>query len=119
MPAAGDADNHARQRQQPEKPASALPDARSHGGHSPKIALGKKRRAGIIELAGSIYCNRSRSPSQLTDSGMLVRTKTPNLREHMLDAAARMFGNKRFDETRMDDIAAEANVSKGTLYRYF
>jgi AcrR family transcriptional regulator len=48
-----------------------------------------------------------------------VRTKTPFLAERMLDAAARLFGTQRFHEARMDDIAAEAEVSKGTLYRYF
>ena len=37
----------------------------------------------------------------------------------MLDAAARLFGTKRFHEVRMDDVAAEAEVSKGTVYRYF
>jgi len=30
-----------------------------------------------------------------------------------------LFGIKRFHEVRMEDIAAEAGVSKGTLYRYF
>jgi AcrR family transcriptional regulator len=48
-----------------------------------------------------------------------VRTKTPFLADRMLDAAARLFGSRRFHEVRMDDIAAEAEVSKGTLYRYF
>jgi AcrR family transcriptional regulator len=37
----------------------------------------------------------------------------------MLDAAARLFGSQRFHEVRMEDIAAEAAVGKGTLYRYF
>lgn len=37
----------------------------------------------------------------------------------MLDAAARLFGNQRFHEVRMEDIAAEAAVGKGTIYRYF
>jgi AcrR family transcriptional regulator len=37
----------------------------------------------------------------------------------MLDAAARLFGRNRFHEVRMEDIAAEAEVGKGTLYRYF
>jgi AcrR family transcriptional regulator len=37
----------------------------------------------------------------------------------MLDAAARLFGTQRFHEVRMEDIAAEADVGKGTLYRYF
>src|SRR5205085_2428257 len=30
-----------------------------------------------------------------------------------------LFGTQRFHEVRMDDIAAEAGVGKGTLYRYF
>src|SRR5260221_14427097 len=37
----------------------------------------------------------------------------------MLDAAARLFGNQRYHEVRMDDVAAEAGVGKGTIYRYF
>ena len=37
----------------------------------------------------------------------------------MLAAAARLFGSQRFHEVRMEDIAAEAAVAKGTLYRYF
>jgi AcrR family transcriptional regulator len=37
----------------------------------------------------------------------------------MLDAAAKLFGAQRFHEVRMEDIASEAVVGKGTLYRYF
>src|SRR5437868_1833903 len=37
----------------------------------------------------------------------------------MLEAAGRLFGTRRFHEVRMEDVAAEADVSKGTLYRYF
>jgi AcrR family transcriptional regulator len=37
----------------------------------------------------------------------------------MLEAAGRLFGAHRFHEVRMEDIAAEAEVGKGTLYRYF
>mgnify|MGYP002784761585 CR=1 FL=1 len=48
-----------------------------------------------------------------------MRTKTPFLADKMLDAAGTLFGAKRYHEVRMDDIAAEAGVSKGTLYRYF
>jgi AcrR family transcriptional regulator len=39
--------------------------------------------------------------------------------EKMLDAAGRLFSAHRFHEVRMEDIAAEAEVGKGTLYRYF
>jgi AcrR family transcriptional regulator len=48
-----------------------------------------------------------------------VRTKTPLQADKMLDAASRLFGTQRFHEVRMEDIAAEAGVGKGTLYRYF
>jgi AcrR family transcriptional regulator len=39
--------------------------------------------------------------------------------ERILDTAGRLFGARRFHEVRMEDIAAEAEVGKGTLYRYF
>jgi AcrR family transcriptional regulator len=48
-----------------------------------------------------------------------VRIRSPQSAEKILDAAGRLFGTRRFHEVRMDDIAAEAGVGKGTLYRYF
>jgi AcrR family transcriptional regulator len=48
-----------------------------------------------------------------------VRTKTPEQAEKILAAAARLFACHRFHEARMEDIAAAAEVGKGTLYRYF
>jgi TetR/AcrR family fatty acid metabolism transcriptional regulator len=48
-----------------------------------------------------------------------VRTKTPLYSDKMLEAAGRLFGTRRFHEVRMEDVASEADVSKGTLYRYF
>jgi TetR/AcrR family fatty acid metabolism transcriptional regulator len=39
--------------------------------------------------------------------------------ERILDTAGRLFASRRFHEVRMEDIAAEAEVGKGTLYRYF
>jgi len=48
-----------------------------------------------------------------------VRTKTPEQADKILEAASRLFGRGRFHEVRMEDIAAEAEVGKGTLYRYF
>ncbi|CAN5824313.1 hypothetical protein BH23THE1_BH23THE1_00440 [soil metagenome] len=43
------------------------------------------------------------------------------IRERIIAAAAALlsFSKKGFDKTRMDDIALESNVSKGTLYIYF
>ncbi len=40
-------------------------------------------------------------------------------REKILDAALRVFSSTPFAETTMDQVAAEAGVSKGCLYLYF
>jgi AcrR family transcriptional regulator len=48
-----------------------------------------------------------------------VRTKTSQQSEKILSVASRLFAAHRFHETRMEDIAAAAEVGKGTLYRYF
>jgi AcrR family transcriptional regulator len=48
-----------------------------------------------------------------------LRTKTPHTADRILDAAAQLFSCQRFHEVRMDTIATEAEVSKGTLYSYF
>ena len=48
-----------------------------------------------------------------------MRTKEPNQAEKMLTAAAKLFSGQRFHKVRMEDIAAAAEVGKGTLYRYF
>lgn len=48
-----------------------------------------------------------------------MRTKTPQYAERILEAASRLFASRSFHEVRMEDVASEATVSKGTLYRYF
>ncbi len=40
-------------------------------------------------------------------------------RKQILEEAARLFSERRFDEVLMDDIAHSAGVAKGTLYTYF
>ena len=40
-------------------------------------------------------------------------------RNEIIDAAGRVFGERGYSETTMDAIAAEAELSKGTLYLYF
>lgn len=40
-------------------------------------------------------------------------------RAEILDAAKKVFGNKGFDATRMEEIAKAAKLAKGTLYLYF
>ncbi len=48
-----------------------------------------------------------------------MRTKNPERAKRLLDVAARLFGTQRFHEVRMDDVASQAGVGKGTIYRYF
>jgi AcrR family transcriptional regulator len=40
-------------------------------------------------------------------------------RQSIIDAAEKVFFSKGFDQSTMDDIAIEAELSKGTLYLYF
>ncbi len=48
-----------------------------------------------------------------------MRCKSPLQADKILAAAAGLFATHRFHEARMEDIAAAAEVGKGTLYRYF
>jgi AcrR family transcriptional regulator len=48
-----------------------------------------------------------------------MRCKSPAQADKILAAAAQLFATHRFHEARMEDIAALAEVAKGTLYRYF
>ena len=41
------------------------------------------------------------------------------MREGLINAAVSVFSKKGFYKASMDDIAAEAEVAKGTLYYYF
>ncbi len=46
--------------------------------------------------------------------------ETPtDTRSRILEAAVRVFAEKGYHETRMDDIVAAANTSKGSLYFHF
>lgn len=40
-------------------------------------------------------------------------------RPAILSAAARLFGQKRFHQVLIDDVAAAAGIAKGTIYRYY
>jgi AcrR family transcriptional regulator len=40
-------------------------------------------------------------------------------KDQILNGAEQVFSKKGFDQTRMDDIAEEIGLSKGTLYLYF
>ena len=49
----------------------------------------------------------------------MSRARTPDKEETILEAAARVFSGKPFHEVLIDDVAAQAGVGKGTIYRYF
>lgn len=48
-----------------------------------------------------------------------MRTIDPHRGQQILDCAAQLFAKGHYHEVRMEDIAAQAGVAKGTLYRYF
>jgi len=48
-----------------------------------------------------------------------VSTKKQDRREVLLRVASEVFAAKGYHEAKMDDIAAAADVAKGTLYLYF
>ncbi len=49
------------------------------------------------------------------------RTRLPNAERRALivEAAGRLFGDRGYDATRLDDVAAAAGVTKPILYRHF
>ncbi len=55
----------------------------------------------------------------------MSRTTTPNRRERglapdvLLEAASRVFAERGYRATRLDDVAAAAGVTKGAIYYYF
>ena len=47
------------------------------------------------------------------------RPATPFLRERILESAARLFAEREFDLVLVDEVAANAGVGKGSVYRQF
>jgi AcrR family transcriptional regulator len=46
-------------------------------------------------------------------------TKAQATRERILDAAIAVFSRKGYHETKVDDIVAESDTSKGSVYFHF
>lgn len=51
--------------------------------------------------------------------GGVPRVKTEEKQKAILEAASRVFSTKEFHEVLTDEIAAQARIGKGTIYRYF
>jgi AcrR family transcriptional regulator len=52
-------------------------------------------------------------------SGRARKAEPAARREAILDAALTVFAERGFEAARLDDVAAQAGVAKGTLYLYF
>lgn len=50
---------------------------------------------------------------------MAEQQPSPGRREHILQAASDVFAERGIHKARIDDVAAAAGVSKGTIYWYF
>jgi len=48
-----------------------------------------------------------------------MRTRNDKKKVSILKAAGKVFPKKGFHKTLMDDVAREAKIGKGTIYRYF
>jgi AcrR family transcriptional regulator len=72
-----------------------------------------------MKLTGQFQNAVVDQPDASQERDVSVRMKTLDQADKILGAAMRLFGTHRFHEVRMEDIAAEAEVGKGTLYRYF
>lgn len=49
----------------------------------------------------------------------MPRVKTLSKQEAILDAASRVFSDREYHEVLTEEIAEEAGIGKGTIYRYF
>jgi AcrR family transcriptional regulator len=49
----------------------------------------------------------------------MSRAKTRTKQETILEAASHVFAAKEFHQVLVDEVAAEAGIGKGTVYRYF
>jgi len=61
----------------------------------------------------------SESPVKTGPRNRRIAGTDPDKRRQILDGALHIFTSRGFDAASMSDIAAAANVSKGTLYVYF
>ena len=58
-------------------------------------------------------------PPEATDTTRPMRKRGQQTRQRLLDAGAAVLPRRGYQDTRVDDIVAAAEVSHGTFYRYF
>ena len=76
-------------------------------------------RCGWQSDTTGMMTNDNKALTQGKKSGRRAAGTDPDKRRGILDGALRIFMTRGFDAASMSDIAAEAQVSKSTLYVYF
>ena len=72
-----------------------------------------------LSSLSKIFCSSSRADGKLADAGTPRRERRKEARPgELLDAALDLFVEKGFAATRVEEVAARAGVSKGTLLLY-
>lgn len=74
-------------------------------------------RCGLIECALDLIVDQS----GMTEKAPLSKreARKQQIRQRILDAAYELFLNNGFEETKIEDIMAQADVSRRTFYAYF
>jgi AcrR family transcriptional regulator len=70
-------------------------------------------------VPGVAGVRRRPHPDDLPVEEAVRAARTSSRRRQLLDAAVNVMGQKGFHQMSMQDLAAEANVSVGLIYKYF
>ena len=87
-----------------------MPETRTSGGSSAP-ATSVRRKAGENDAHG-------RSPVAAAPLGLRERKKA-RLRQQIIDTSIRLFRERGYEETRIDDIIEVLEISQPTFFRYF
>jgi len=81
----------------------------------------RKRQGGRTPASVTAGRERGRLPAAAQPAaGVSARTRPAEARRQaILEAALTVFAARGYEAARLDDVAAEAGVAKGTLYLYF
>jgi AcrR family transcriptional regulator len=82
------------------------------------ICLLQYWRVGFEEYRDFLPAGQA-APPQFTRATRIMQRPDEKKRQLIAEAAARLFATRPFHKVKLDDVAAEAGVGKGTLYVYF